>query len=125
MTLTWTFRLFWKTLRRGKEIAGLEPGGGHLVEQGLELVEIVLVYEGDLKVCFPDVASQLQAGKTCAQDNDLFFSMDVYLIRLSVSANDLLPGASYASSGDRGIGALYLRCQKWGIENDASGEARD
>jgi hypothetical protein len=52
--------------------AGLQAGGGYLVEQWLELMEVVLVDQSDIVTAFLESPGKLQAGKSCTEDDYSF-----------------------------------------------------
>jgi hypothetical protein len=57
---------------REGNVAGIQSGGGHLVEQWLELMVIDLVDQQDLEALLAiQLAGQLQAGEACSDDQDL------------------------------------------------------
>ncbi len=56
--------------RREGDVVGVETGGGHLVQQRLEGVEVVGVDEGDVDRCVAEGLDRRQPAEAGADDDD-------------------------------------------------------
>ena len=54
-----------------RDVGGVQPGGGHLIEQRLEGVEVVPVDEGHLHGRALEVTSHLETAEPGSDDDDL------------------------------------------------------
>ena len=57
--------------QRIRDVAGVQPTGGHLVEQGLEGVVRVPVDEGDPETLLRQLGRRGQPSETRSDDNDM------------------------------------------------------